>query len=87
MKRHKGASVKSTELVCYSYPKVGVRVTFDLPKQPGLSVICDVASLEEVTSFGPDQKDGSTAAPVSREKISLTSSGVRYPLFISAITF
>jgi hypothetical protein len=61
VKRHKGASVKSTELVCYSYPKVGVRITFDLPRQPGLSVICDVASLEEVKSFGPDQKEGSTA--------------------------
>ena len=60
LKQFKGARVKSTELVCYSYPKIGVRVTLNVAKGP-ISVIYDAASLEEVRNFGADQREGSTA--------------------------
>jgi hypothetical protein len=56
-KRFKGAPILSTELVCYCYPKIGVRV--DLQGAP--SVIYDAASFEPVSRFGSDEREGMTA--------------------------
>jgi Peptidase_C39 like family len=56
-KRFRGGDVQ-VELVCYSYPKVGV-----LAQAKGKSdtVIYDAASLEPVTRYGSDSLEGSTA--------------------------
>jgi len=54
------AEVTGTFFVCYSYPKVGVRV--DLKDgNDTRSVIYDVGDLSEVSRFGDDQKEGFTA--------------------------
>ena len=54
------AKIASTTLVCFSYPKVGVRV--DLTDGQGArSVIYDVSDLSEVTRFGGDEREGYTA--------------------------
>ena len=51
--------ITATELVCYSYPKIGIRV--DLGGDVGRSVIYDVGNLSEVKRFGPDQPEGFTS--------------------------
>lgn len=52
--------VTGTELVCFSYPKVGVRVDVDDP-QGTRSVIYDVSDLSEVRTFGADELEGNTS--------------------------
>ena len=47
-----------TELVCYSYPKIGVRVS---GKGGQAGVIYDAGSYEQVTRFGSDELEGRTA--------------------------
>ena len=54
------SQISDTSLVCYGYPKIGVRV--DLTTDDQLeSVIYDVASLVQVTRFGSDEREGLTA--------------------------
>lgn len=54
------SEIKETSLVCYGYPKIGVRV--DLNTEGELSsVIYDASSMVQVTRFGPDQPEGLTA--------------------------
>jgi len=55
------AKVLDAELVCYSYPKIGVRVTIEDPKTGNGSLIFDVASLSLVQRFGADELEGFTA--------------------------
>jgi hypothetical protein len=50
---------KAMEFVCYSYPKVGVRV--ELAGEKPLSIIVDVADGSIVQTFGEDEKEGQTA--------------------------
>ena len=56
-KRYQGPKILDMELVCYSYPKIGVRV--DMLGVP--SVIYDVATFEPVHRFGSDEPEGFTA--------------------------
>jgi hypothetical protein len=58
---HRGAKITGTELVCYSYPKIGVRVTFDAERRKGLQVIVDVADGLPVRNLGAEELEGSTA--------------------------
>ena len=51
------ANIAEVELVCYSYPKIGVRIyTYD-----GESMIFDVASLSLVDRYGSDELEGYTS--------------------------
>jgi len=52
-------AAKAKEFVCYSYPKIGVRVEF-AGERPN-SIIVDVADGSIVQSFGDDEIDGQTA--------------------------
>ena len=47
------ATVKETELVCYSYPKIGIRVFFNKDK----NVIFDIASMELIERYASDASD------------------------------
>ncbi len=51
--------VVAREFVCYSYPKIGVRVELDGGK--GGSIIVDVADGSIVTQYGADELEGQTA--------------------------
>lgn len=53
----RGAAAR--ELVCYSYPKIGVRV--ELAGENPTSIIVDVADGSIVQNFGDDEIDGQTA--------------------------
>jgi hypothetical protein len=75
-KQHRGSKVTATALVCFSYPKVGVRVDLVAGKA-NYSVIYDASSLQEITRFGADEREGFTAwsfyqtvaEPHAREKL------------------
>ena len=70
---HKGAKVTGSELVCYCYPKVGVRVTFDAGSKKGRQIIVDVSDGLPVRTLGAKELEGSTAysyyADVVRPKL------------------
>lgn len=55
------ARLEDADLVCYSYPKIGVRV--DLVTEGGeeTSLIFDVADGSQVTRFGDDEAEGQAA--------------------------
>src|SRR5262245_57005395 len=54
-----GRDVVATDFVCYSYPKVGVRV--EVSGEDGGSVIYDVADGSQVQQFGSDAPEGQSA--------------------------
>lgn len=58
---HKDATIKSSRLVCYCYPKIGVEVTYELPRKRTLQTIVDVADGLPVAGHGPDEPEGSAA--------------------------
>jgi hypothetical protein len=60
-RRFPNATVTATELVCYSYPKIGVRVMVETDGQAAQSLIYDVASLAPVERFGDDELEGMSA--------------------------
>jgi hypothetical protein len=60
-KEHEGAKVTSSRLVCYCYPKIGVEVGFDLPRQGSGRTIIDVSDGLPVVNLGADEGEGSTA--------------------------
>ena len=60
-KEHRGVSVTGSRLVCYCYPKVGVEVSFDLPRQGSGRTIIDVSDGLPVVNLGADELEGSTA--------------------------
>lgn len=55
------AKISETELVCYSYPKIGVRINIEEPETERQSLILDVADLSFVESYGADEIDGFTS--------------------------
>jgi hypothetical protein len=70
------SEISNTSLVCYGYPKIGIRV--DLKTGNDIeSVIYDVASMVQITRFGPDEREGlaawsfydTVAAPHAEKKI------------------
>jgi hypothetical protein len=60
-KRFPKAKITETELICYSYPKIGVRVYVEDPELGSQSLIFDVADLSLVERFGADELEGFTA--------------------------
>jgi hypothetical protein len=60
-KRFPKAKISETELVCYSYPKIGVRVYIKDPKAGKQSLILDVSDLSFVEGFGSDEPEGNTS--------------------------
>src|SRR5262245_10203661 len=60
-KEHKDAKVTGTRLVCYCYPKIGVDVSFDLPRQGSGRAIIDVSDGLPVVNLGDDESGGSSA--------------------------
>lgn len=58
-KAYPRSEVTARDLVCYSYPKIGVRVEVE-GKRAG-SVICDVSDGSLVRRFGEDEPEGQTA--------------------------
>jgi Peptidase_C39 like family len=58
---HKGAKITGSRLVCYCYPKIGVEVGFDLPRQGSGRTIVDVSDGLPVVNLGADELEGSTA--------------------------
>ena len=57
-KRFPKAKITETELVCYSYPKIGVRIYVEDPEVGSRSLIFDVADLSLVERFGADELEG-----------------------------
>ena len=55
------AKISQTEFVCYSYPKIGVKVDLMGSKQDPKSVIFDVASTDLVDRSGSDELLGFTS--------------------------
>lgn len=55
------AEITETELVCYSYPKIGVRVYIDDPEAERQSLILDVGDLSFVERYGADELEGFTS--------------------------
>lgn len=55
------AEITETELVCYSYPKIGVRIHIEDPERGSQSLIFDVADLSLVDRFGADELEGFTS--------------------------
>lgn len=55
------ARIENTELVCYGYPKIGVRVDIADEQLGDKSLIFDVADASEVARFGSDELEGQTA--------------------------
>jgi hypothetical protein len=55
------AKIEGVELVCYSYPKIGVRVELKGKKLGEKSLIFDIADGTLVTRFGADEPEGQTA--------------------------
>jgi len=60
-KRYPKAKISGSDLVCYSYPKIGVRYRIDDPEIGEGSVIFDAGSLDQVEEFGSDQLEGFTS--------------------------
>lgn len=58
---YQGTKVLGAELVCYSYPKIGVRVSIDDPKAGKGTLIFNVASFALVPRYGADEREGFTA--------------------------
>lgn len=58
-KAYPRSAAKAKEFVCYSYPKIGVRV--ELAGEKPSSIIVDVADGSIVQSYGADEIDGQTA--------------------------
>jgi hypothetical protein len=52
--------ITEQELVCYSYPKIGVLTSLRAPNQEHVSIITDVASHSVVSRFGVDELEGQT---------------------------
>jgi hypothetical protein len=55
------AEVTGSKLVCYCYPKIGVEVSFTVPRQGPSRVIIDVADGLPVKNIGADEPEGSSA--------------------------
>ena len=55
------ATIEQTKLVCYSYPKIGVRVNLKEAGRPIRSLIFDVVDGIMVDRFGADELEGMTA--------------------------
>lgn len=58
LKKHKGARIVSTKLVCYSYPKLGILAVLEdrkTKKEIG-RIVVDVASYEVVAPVVPDER-------------------------------
>jgi hypothetical protein len=55
------ARIEDTDLVCYSYPKIGVRVDLVTESGEQTSLIFDVADGSHITRFGADELEGQTA--------------------------
>jgi hypothetical protein len=53
------AKIKKTEVVCYCYPKVGVRVDVQLADGKAASAIYDASDYSVVGRFGADETEGS----------------------------
>jgi hypothetical protein len=66
-KRFPKGRIVGTELVCFSYPKIGVRVDVADGAQRQRSVIYDAADLSEVPAFGADEREGYTSWSFYRE--------------------
>jgi hypothetical protein len=60
-KRYPKSRVLGSELVCYSYPKIGVRIDFDDTEVGTKSIIFDVADLSIVERIGSDEPEGQTS--------------------------
>ena len=60
-KEHKDAKLTGSRLVCYCYPKIGVEVTFDLPRRGSRRAIIDVSDGLPVVNLGADELEGSSA--------------------------
>jgi len=59
-KKYPKAEISEATLVCYNYPKIGVRIDVDDPKAGLGSLIFDAASLALVDRFGSDELEGFT---------------------------
>lgn len=66
-KLYPNADISGTEFVCYSYPKIGVKVDL-IDKTGGIqSFIFDVASTNLVERFGSDELEGFTSRSIYDE--------------------
>ncbi len=55
------ATIGETELVCYSYPKIGVRVYLKNEPSGLRSAILDVSDLSFIEAYGADENEGATS--------------------------
>jgi hypothetical protein len=61
MEMYPKARIENTELVCYSYPKIGVRVDMTDEEVGDKSLIFDVADTSHISRYGADELEGQTA--------------------------
>lgn len=73
-KRFPKAKITETELVCYSYPKIGIGVYVEDPEHGSQSLIFDVSDLSSVEEFGVEGLEGSTAWSFYQEMAELNAS-------------
>lgn len=60
-KQYPKSKVTGSELVCYSYPKIGVRIDLDDPEIGTRSLIFDVSDFTPVERTGADELEGQTS--------------------------
>jgi hypothetical protein len=60
-KMYPEVEIIKTEFVCYSYPKVGVRIYMKEPEIGKRSIIFDAADFSQIEEFGPDGPMGQAA--------------------------
>jgi hypothetical protein len=67
--RGQRARLGASELVCYCWPKVGVRVRATSAERGESSIVVDAADLKPIERFGGDQPEGSTAYSFYEEQV------------------
>jgi hypothetical protein len=60
-KRYPKSKLLNSELVCYSYPKIGIRVDMDDPEMGTRSIIFDASDFSMVERTGADELEGQTS--------------------------
>ena len=68
---YRGQRVKvgAADLVCYCWPKIGVRVRFSSAELGERSIVLDASDLLPVQRYGGDQPEGSTAYSFYAEQV------------------
>ena len=67
--KYPDAQIEETDIVCYCYPRIGVRVLFNLPESGSQVSIFDVSDMSEVEIFGDYELEGTGAYSFYQEYV------------------